>query len=112
MGGQGEAREDADRVRLGERLRAEIAQPRASDTEERELIFALMELAHRMGRDPYQGQPAAGALAATVGPLEQIWELGFDSSAWTGRPRHVLYHLPPNLAHPNDVVWVALGRAE
>ena len=112
MGGQGEAPAGAYRVRLDERAREDLARLRSDAREGRELLFATMELAHRMGGEPYLGQPVAGAISAALGPLDSLWRAEFNVSRWPGRPRYVLHYLPPNLSHPEDVIWVALGRLE
>jgi hypothetical protein len=64
-----------------------------------------------MGREPFQGEPVAGALGAARGLLDQVWELPFDVAGWPAEPRYVLYYLPPNLRRPTEVIWVGVGRA-
>jgi hypothetical protein len=107
---QDEATHGTYRVRLDERAVGDLAALRAGQ-EGRELVFALMEIAHRMSREPYEGQPVAGAISAILGPLDSLWRLEFDVAGWPGKPRFVLHHFPPNLSHPTDVVWMAIGRA-
>lgn len=109
MGGHREAA-PGYRVRLDARAREDLARLRAEDREGREVLFALMELAHRMSREPYLGQPVAGAISAALGPLDSVWRVEFDVAAWPGEPRYVLHYFAPNLSHPEDVIWMAVGR--
>jgi hypothetical protein len=48
----------------------------------------------------------------TGGALDDVWRVGFDVSGWPGAPRYVVHYLPPNLAHPTQVIWLGIERRD
>ena len=97
-------------MRAAAGIREDLAGLAASPGEARDLYFALLEVAHRMGRDPFIGEPVVGLLGVEKGTLDQVWRVRFDATGWQGEQRFVLHYLPPHLSRPTEVVWVSVEK--